>query len=255
MDKLYMVTGPLMGATSELIEEKATIRRTPDNIICIADESVSHQQATWPQSTAQAGSSFKSKLVTFVALMLLASGYAAPQSVAQDVDLGQLKPEDWVAGLSAQAQQSYLTTQASQRGPTRIEALRHWLSLWTRLMRDPNLTLVELDYVKYVIQYRDPLIDKALQEARHRWTRIVRIEWGSIQEAMSRKVSDLTSMENKLASMRVRSGKQTKLATLIGEQVDRAAKERAELAEIVDYYQYLCRMHHWYYDWFRFWHP
>lgn len=120
-------------------------------------------------------------------------------------------------------------------------------------MRDPNLTLVELDYIKYVILFRDPWIIRALEDARGRRDLIPRIDWGSVQVAMNRKVSDLTSMENKLAAMRVRSGSEPRLASLIGENVDRATKEREEMREIVDYYKYLCRLHRWYYGWGSFW--
>jgi len=201
----------------------------------------------------RAGSSFKSKLLTMVALLSLTAGYAAAQSLSQEGDPRSLRPEDWIAGLPDKAQQGYAMAVSAESGPTRIEALRHWLSLWTKNMRDPNLTLVELDYVKYVIKYRDPLIDRALEVARKRTDRWVYGEWGNIQQAMSRKVSDLTSMENKLSSMRVRSGKQLKLAQMIAEHADMAKKERDELKEIVEYYKYLCRIHRWYYGWSTWW--
>ena len=45
MDKLYMVSGPLMGATAELIGEEITVGRAPDNAICIDDASVSEHHA------------------------------------------------------------------------------------------------------------------------------------------------------------------------------------------------------------------
>ena len=45
MDKLYMISGPLMGATAELIGEEITIGRASDNTICIDDESVSDHHA------------------------------------------------------------------------------------------------------------------------------------------------------------------------------------------------------------------
>ncbi|MCX6907424.1 MAG: FHA domain-containing protein, partial [Verrucomicrobia bacterium] len=45
MDKLYMVSGPLMGATAELIGKEITVGRAPDNAICIDDPSVSEHHA------------------------------------------------------------------------------------------------------------------------------------------------------------------------------------------------------------------
>lgn len=45
MDKLYMVSGPLMGATAELIGGEITVGRAPDNGICIDDPSVSGHHA------------------------------------------------------------------------------------------------------------------------------------------------------------------------------------------------------------------
>jgi Inner membrane component of T3SS, cytoplasmic domain len=98
----------------------------------------------------------------------------AATPAAAEPDLEQLKPEDWVAGMPDQARSSYLLAQATQEGSAHIEALRHWLSLWSRNMRDPNLTLVELDYLKYVIKYRDPLIIRALEEAKKTRTTLPR---------------------------------------------------------------------------------
>ncbi|MFA5192090.1 MAG: FHA domain-containing protein [Verrucomicrobiia bacterium] len=45
MDKLYFLSGPLQGATAELIGEEITIGRASDNGICIDDESVSDHHA------------------------------------------------------------------------------------------------------------------------------------------------------------------------------------------------------------------
>ncbi|MFA5033935.1 MAG: FHA domain-containing protein [bacterium] len=46
MDKLYILTGPLQGAIVELIGEEITVGRSPDNAICLDDESVSTHHAT-----------------------------------------------------------------------------------------------------------------------------------------------------------------------------------------------------------------
>lgn len=45
MDKLYFLSGPLQGATAELIGEEITIGRAADNGICIDDESISDHHA------------------------------------------------------------------------------------------------------------------------------------------------------------------------------------------------------------------
>ncbi|MCX6900086.1 MAG: FHA domain-containing protein [Verrucomicrobia bacterium] len=45
MDKLYFLSGPLQGATAELIGDEITIGRASDNGICIDDESVSDHHA------------------------------------------------------------------------------------------------------------------------------------------------------------------------------------------------------------------
>ena len=45
MDKLYFLTGPLQGATAELIGDEITIGRASDNGICIDDKSISDHHA------------------------------------------------------------------------------------------------------------------------------------------------------------------------------------------------------------------
>ncbi len=45
MDKICFLTGPLQGATAELIGEEITLGRSPDNAICLDDESVSDRHA------------------------------------------------------------------------------------------------------------------------------------------------------------------------------------------------------------------
>ena len=45
MDKIYFLSGPLLGATAELIGEEVTLGRTSDNAICMEDESVSDHHA------------------------------------------------------------------------------------------------------------------------------------------------------------------------------------------------------------------
>ncbi|MFA7007192.1 MAG: FHA domain-containing protein, partial [Verrucomicrobiia bacterium] len=45
MDKLYFLTGPLQGATAELIGDEISVGRALDNDICIDDESLSGHHA------------------------------------------------------------------------------------------------------------------------------------------------------------------------------------------------------------------
>ena len=45
MDKIYFLSGPLLGATAELIGEEITLGRASDNAICMEDESVSDHHA------------------------------------------------------------------------------------------------------------------------------------------------------------------------------------------------------------------
>jgi hypothetical protein len=59
-------------------------------------------------------------------------------------------------------------------------------------------------------------------------------------------MSDITSAENKLTSMRVRSGQQPKLAMLIGQPATLISKERSDMRSIADYYKRVCSWHHWY---------
>jgi len=177
---------------------------------------------------------------------------ATPESSGASVELDQLKPEDWVRNLPAQAQSAYLLG-FNQRGTTRVDSLRHWLSLWSKHMLDPSLTLLELDYLKNLVQYRDPSLDKALAEARKNRDRISQSEWGSIQQAITCKMSDLTSAGNKLTAMNLRSGRQPKLAALIGETVNLVTNERAEMKEIAEHYKNICSRHRWRYSWYWYW--
>jgi hypothetical protein len=165
------------------------------------------------------------------------------------VELDDLKPEDWVRSLPAQAQSAYLMG-FNQQGTARVDSLRHWLSLWSKHLQDPNLTLLELDYINQMVQHRDPSINRALADARENRFRISQSEWGTIHQSISRKMTDLTSAGNKLTAMNLRSGKQLQLAKLIGEGVNLAAKERAEMYEIVEHYKSLCRRYRWRYSWY-----
>jgi len=178
-----------------------------------------------------------------------AAAVAAPQSSSASVELGELKPEDWVRSLPAQAQMAYLLG-FNQQGTTRIDSLRHWLSLWGRHMQDPNLTLLEMDYIKHVIQYRDPSIDRILEEARRHGDHMSKSEWANIQLIVTRKMSDLNSAGNKLIAMNIRSGKQPALAKLIGEGINLATRERTDMNEIFEHYKSLCHAHHWHYSWY-----
>jgi Inner membrane component of T3SS, cytoplasmic domain len=45
MDKIYFLSGPLQGATAELLGEEITIGRATDNALCLDDESVSDHHA------------------------------------------------------------------------------------------------------------------------------------------------------------------------------------------------------------------
>lgn len=173
----------------------------------------------------------------------------SPQPSSAPVELDQLKPEDWVRSLPAPAQSAYLVG-SSQQGTARKESLRHWLSIWSKHLRDPDLTLLELDYINQTIQLRDASLNKALKEAREQRDRISQSEWGNIQRTITSKMSDLTSAGNKLMAMNLRSGKQPQLAKLIGESVNHVATERAEMQEIVEHYKYVCRKHRWYYSWY-----
>jgi hypothetical protein len=174
---------------------------------------------------------------------------SAPEAPAATADLDQLKPEDWVRSLPPQAQSAYMLS-ASQQGATRIEGVRHWLSLWSRHMKDPNLTLLELDYLKQMIEHRDPILDRALENARKDRDSMSKNEWGTVHQVITRKMSDLTSAGNKLMAMNVRSGKQVELAKRIGEHSNLAAKERSEMIEIIEHYKSVCRSHRWLYSWY-----
>lgn len=152
----------------------------------------------------------------------------APPNLAQPavaaVDIRQLKPTDWIQGLPESAQTQYLDIQASLRGDERVEAIRSWIAAWRRQLRDPNLTLVELDYINKFIENRDASVYGTATATNTR-------QDASVEAALRARLTALDSFEGMLRAMRVRGVRHAVLFEMIGECKDKIAKERAAVLE------------------------
>lgn len=146
----------------------------------------------------------------------------ASQPAPAVVDIKQLKPADWVQGLPGAAQTRYLEIQGSLRGTERVDAIRFWLATWRRQLRDPNLTLVELDYIRKNVENRDSVVYAA--------TNVVDTRQGaSIESALRARLGVLDSLESMMRAMQARGIKQPALFEIIGECREKISKERADI--------------------------
>jgi hypothetical protein len=139
------------------------------------------------------------------------------------LDIRQLKPEDWVQGLPEQAQTRYFEIRESLRGDERVNAFRSWMAQWKQYLRDPNLTLLELDYIKLNIDNRSASIyEPGFFKFKGSGTP------AKSQERQAR-ISTLVSMDNLLRGIRARGVKYYELLKMIGECADEIANERAQV--------------------------
>lgn len=166
--------------------------------------------------------------------------YTQPSSAS--AEMRALKPADWVRGLPAQAQTKYFEIQTSLRGNERMHALRFWMSLWNRQLRDPYLTLVELDYLNLSLKNRSPVLYREIvYKGYANLTRVVvrppdYTNAGAWKQEFLLRVSALDSLDNMLRSIRVRSANHPALSEMIGEFTDKIAKDRTDLMQ----YRYYC---------------
>jgi pSer/pThr/pTyr-binding forkhead associated (FHA) protein len=142
-----------------------------------------------------------------------------------NTDIRSLKAEDWVRGLPSQAQAKYFEIRVSLRGNERIEAFRAWIGLWRRALRDPNLALVELDYIKLNIDNKNPSLYLI------RISRNDRSRWQAHEASVRLRLTILSSMDNLLRALRVRVPKHPELLTMIGEYTDLIADENGKLVD------------------------
>ncbi|MFZ2640398.1 MAG: hypothetical protein WA117_05360 [Verrucomicrobiia bacterium] len=166
---------------------------------------------------------------------------ASTQPSSVSAGIRALKPADWVRGLPVQAQTKYFEIQTSLRRDERIHALRFWMSLWNRQLRDPYLTLVELDFLNLNLKNRSPVLySEIFYKGDPRFTRVfVRPpdynNKGAWKQEFLLRVSALDSLDNMLRSIRVRSASHPALSEMIGEFTDKIAKDRTDLMQYKHY--------------------
>lgn len=155
-----------------------------------------------------------------------------PEPSAATVGLRQLKPEDWVAGLPVQGRLRYMEWRTSLRGNERLDAARAWLALWSKYLRDPNLALVELDYIDWSIKNRSPMLYII---RKRNDTEVVFVRGPSFREAaewkreFQQRLSTLDSLDFRLMAMRARGVAHPGLLEMMGETTDKIAGERNKL--------------------------
>lgn len=148
----------------------------------------------------------------------------APPTQSSATDIRKLEPEDWVRGLPVEAQSKYFEIRAALRGNERIQAFQHWISLWRKFLRDPNLALVELDFIKSNIDNRNPSLYEKIHKSN-------KLSWRKHEAAIRLRLTVLDSMDNMLRALHVRVPKHPELLRMIGEYTDLIARERTQLVE------------------------
>jgi hypothetical protein len=152
------------------------------------------------------------------------------------------KPEAWVCGLPVQAQAKYLEIRNSLRGNDRIQAIRSWMVLWNKHLRDPELSYVEFDYIDFNIKNRSPVLYVETNTKGQSNTIMAMVKTpdyryaGPWKKEFQQRLSTLDSMENMLRFIRLRSASHPGLQTMIGELTDRITSERTQLAEYRRYF-------------------
>ena len=161
---------------------------------------------------------------------------------AATVGLRQLKPADWVQGLPDQACSRYVEVRTSLRGNERVEATRAWMALWNQYLRDPNLTLVELDYIDLNIKNRSPLLyTTTVIQGRANAEMVlakppVLSDVGAWKREFQQRLSTIDSLDHMLRAIRARGVRHPALLEMIGETTDRITEERNKLAQYNRYF-------------------
>jgi hypothetical protein len=161
------------------------------------------------------------------------SAFATSQPSAASAGLRQLKPTDWVGGLPEQGRARYVEWRISLRGSERVDAARAWMALWSKYLRDPNLALVELDYIDLNIKNRSPLLYTIVKRSNNTEMVLVRYpafrETGEWKREYQQRLSMLDSMDYMLRAMRVRGINHPGLLEMMGETTDKIIEERNKL--------------------------
>ena len=90
-------------------------------------------------------------LATILMLAAIATtGGAEPGASKQTTS-----PEAWLAGLPTMAVTDYQRARYGAYGKDLQLALRAWMSVWVRSLRDPALAMVQLDYVGILCEGKD----------------------------------------------------------------------------------------------------
>ncbi|MCX6900479.1 MAG: hypothetical protein NT105_17505 [Verrucomicrobia bacterium] len=123
-----------------------------------------------------------------------------------------------------------------------MQAIRFWMALWNKHLRDPNLTLLELDYIDLNIKNRSPVLyyEAVTQRQINSGTAFVRqpnySNTGTWKQEFQLRLSTLDTLDNMLRFIRVRSAGHPVLSEMTGEFTDRLATERAQLTQYKRYF-------------------
>ena len=150
----------------------------------------------------------------------------------------QPKPADWVRNLPVQAQAKYLEIRDSLRGDDRLQAMRSWMALWNKHLRDPELAHLEFDYIDLSIKNRSPVLyqeygtngqsdsDAAVMKMPYN------SEVGAWKREFQLRLSALDSLENMLRVIRVRSISNSEIAQMTGAFTGKVSAERTQVDAI-----------------------
>ena len=92
-------------------------------------------------------------------------GNASVGGYQQQNVLQQLKPEDWVAELPEQGQVNFINARNAYNAGSGIMPMRSWLSIWRNQVREPKRTLLELDFIKLLLQNHEQYVNSQVEKA------------------------------------------------------------------------------------------
>jgi hypothetical protein len=79
--------------------------------------------------------------------------------------LKQLKPEDWVGDLAPQAQTTFVNSRNAYQAGAGLLGMRSWRSVWLNQLKEPKRTLVDMDFIKMLLQNKEQYINPQLERA------------------------------------------------------------------------------------------
>ncbi len=154
----------------------------------------------------------------------------------------QARPADWIQKLPVQAQGKYLQIRNSLRRDDRLQALRSWMALWNKHLRDPELAYVELDYIDFSIKNRSPVLYQEYGTNPQFDSDVAAVrmpnnsEVGAWKREFQLRLSALDWVENMLRVIRIRAPSNPEIAQMTGTFTGKVSTERTQLMQYKRYF-------------------